>query len=40
MDLVRTGFEKAFVEAYRKAGHEIVQSPAADVLRLRPMCCG
>jgi Protein of unknown function (DUF3313) len=35
MDLVRSGFEKAFVDAYRAAGYQIVQAPAPDVLRLR-----
>jgi hypothetical protein len=35
MDLVKTGFAKAFVDAYQKAGYQIVQTPGPDVLRLR-----
>jgi hypothetical protein len=35
IDLVRTGFAKAFVDAYQKAGYQVVQTPGTDVLRLR-----
>ena len=35
MDLVKTGFAKSFVDAFQKAGYQIVQTPGPDVLRLR-----
>lgn len=32
---VKAGFEKAFREAYRAAGYQVVDAPGPDVLRLR-----
>lgn len=32
---VRDGFEKLFIDAYTKAGYQVVQAPAEDVLRVR-----
>jgi hypothetical protein len=35
MELVKVGFQEEFANAYRKAGYQVVNTPAPDVMRVR-----